>query len=331
MSPLVSVIVPVYKVEDCLVRCLDSLCVQSLRNIEIIVVDDDSPDRCGEICNDYAKKDARFFVIHHLENKGLSEARNTGIAHAKGEYLMFVDSDDYVHKDFCKLPYECAVRNQVDLVMFRFDLIHNNKSSSNNQDVDAKHKTVGLLKSGYRTKMDALELLLNNNLGVGQGAWNKLYRKSMFEEISFPSGYLFEDVGTMYKTILRAHSIYFLNESLYYYYYSFRPGSITTSRTQKGLHDWIELTLQQYRDLVAWQGHTWENLELYLQEMAMVYCINKKRDLSDPNYMFCMQTLRSCKKVPTRLTNKRKILFLLLKYAPALFELTCTLLGKKYC
>lgn len=109
MKPLVSVIVPIYKVEDYLIRCLDSLCRQSLCEIEILLINDASPDRCGEICEKYAAQDARFKVFHHQENKGLSAARNTGIINALADYLMFVDSDDYVHKDFCKLPYDTAV------------------------------------------------------------------------------------------------------------------------------------------------------------------------------------------------------------------------------
>ncbi len=118
MKPLVSVIVPVYKVEDCLIRCLDSLCRQTLRDIEIILVDDASPDRCGAICDEYAAKDARFKVVHHVVNMGLSAARNLGIKEASAAYLMFVDSDDYVHEDFCRLPYKCAVQQHADLVLF---------------------------------------------------------------------------------------------------------------------------------------------------------------------------------------------------------------------
>ena len=118
MRPLVSIIVPVYKVEDVLARCVDSLCRQSLQEIEIILVDDASPDRCGEICEEYANRDSRFRVIHHSENRGAAAARNTGIAHASSDYLMFVDSDDWAHEDFCKLPYECALQHGADLVMF---------------------------------------------------------------------------------------------------------------------------------------------------------------------------------------------------------------------
>ena len=123
MKPLVSVIVPVYGVEDYLTRCLDSLCKQNLKNIEILLIDDASPDRCGEICDSYAVKDARFTVIHNENNKGLSVARNIGIEHATADYLMFVDGDDWVHEDFCKAPYECAVYHKADLIMFRYQSI----------------------------------------------------------------------------------------------------------------------------------------------------------------------------------------------------------------
>ena len=103
-QPLVSVIVPVYKVEDVLSRYLDSLCKQCLQEIEIILVDDASPDQCGAICEQYATRDKRIRVIHHPKNRGLSAARNTGIAHATADYLMFVDSDDWVHEDLNRSP-----------------------------------------------------------------------------------------------------------------------------------------------------------------------------------------------------------------------------------
>ena len=114
MQPLVSVIVPVFKAEKYLGRCLDSLCRQSLKNIEILLIDDASPDQCGEICEQYAANDRRCKVIHNTVNKGVSAVRNIGIENAAGEYLMFADSDDWVHEDFCKDAYECAVQNQAD-------------------------------------------------------------------------------------------------------------------------------------------------------------------------------------------------------------------------
>ncbi len=167
MKPLVSVIVPVYKVEDCLVRCLDSLCRQSLRDIEIIIIDDASPDRCGEICEEYAARDARIKVIHHSENRGLSAARNTGIKEAAADYLMFVDSDDYVHEDFCKLPFGCAVHYQADLVLFRF------KNTAQKKLIGGQFykNIIASAASGYRTQIEALDLLHRE---IEQYAWNKL-------------------------------------------------------------------------------------------------------------------------------------------------------------
>ncbi len=162
MQPLVSIIVPVYKVENYLACCLDSICKQSLQEIEIILVDDGSPDRCGEICEEYAKKDTRFKVYHHLENRGLSAARNTGIKEAVADYLMFVDSDDFVNKDFCRLPYECAVKNNADLVMFLCQRVNEKKVFINSKITKSDSEISGLLKSGYKTKEEALDLMFNS-------------------------------------------------------------------------------------------------------------------------------------------------------------------------
>lgn len=196
-QPLVSVIVPVYKVEDVLERCLDSLCRQSLLDIEIILVDDASPDRCGKICEQYAARDERFRVIHHSKNRGLSVARNTEISHASADYLMFVDSDDWVHENFCKLPYECAVQQQADLVLFCFQSIDKNGSPGLKMKADNQG-------SGKLTRMEAIELMLYK---IWFAAWNKLYRRILFQTVSYPEGYFYEDVGTTYKLVLLADTI----------------------------------------------------------------------------------------------------------------------------
>lgn len=315
-QPLVSVIVPVYKVEDVLARCLDTLCRQSLRDIEIILVDDASPDRCGEICEQYAAEDARFKVIHHSENRGLSAARNTGIAQASADYLMFVDSDDWVHEDFCKLPYECAVQNKADLVLFCHQSIDKNGSPGIKRMADRD--------SGRLSRLEAIELLFK----VGIVAWNKLYSRKLFQTVSFPEGYVCEDIGTTCKTVLMADTIYYLDTVLYYYCY--REGSITTLKTGKLLQDSFEMSMRLYRDLSAW-GYPKDKLELLLSNISLTYCIQKKPDADDANYAFCRKVLQSAKQIPERFTWKRKVLFVLLKYCPPLFELVCTLYGKKVC
>lgn len=319
MQPMISVIVPVYKVEDCLVRCLDSLCQQSLPNIEILLIDDASPDKCGKICDVYATKDRRFKVFHNEKNLGLSVARNIGIANATSDFLMFVDSDDWVHKDFCKIPYECAVQNQADLVMFRFQRISKHKKSERflNQITSQDY-----LHSGSKTQLEAIDFLN----ACGNYAWNKLYHKDLFRHISYPPGYLYEDVGTTYKIVLNASHIYYLDKELYYYCY--RSDSITTLNVEKSLKDLVEMTTQQYFDLVAC-GYSPDKLRLLLERTALDYCIKKKPNTSDKHYMFCKKVLLDSQSIPVNLSRERKVLFLLFKYCRPLFELLCMLFNKK--
>lgn len=320
MQPLVSVIVPVYKVEDYLVRCLDSLCGQSLRDIEIILVDDASPDKSGVICEEYAAKDARFKVFHHSENRGLAAARNTGIANAAGDYLMFVDSDDWVHEDFCKEPYDCAVSNQADLVLFNYSIIKKCKFFKKYIRKDYK-----LLFDGHKTQCEAIELLLKR---LDFSSWNKLYRKDLFKDISYPEGYFYEDLGTTYKLVLNAFHIYCLDKTLYYY--CVRSGSITTNSNKKHLQDFAAMSLQLYHDLSV-RGYSAERLDKYLIDLAMSYCIMKKGDISEPEDAFLAKTLYSCEKIPASFTWKRKVLFVLFKHCPPLFKVVCSLFGKQGC
>ena len=321
MKPFVSVIVPVYRVEDYVKRCLDSLCKQSLHEIEIILVDDASPDRCGEICEEYAAGDARFRVIHHPVNQGLSAARNTGIREACADYLMFVDSDDWVHKDYCRLPYECAVQYGADLVMFKSQEVTRDDNCSTRDS-----EGLFLVKGGYKTHKEAIDLLLNGS-GIYWSSWNKLYNKQLFYDISYPTGFLYEDIGTTYKTVLKSQSIYFLNKALYFH--CCRKNSITGLKTKKALQDRFAMDMRQYKDLKAW-GYPAENLDVVLKDIAMRYCIGKKRDLSDQDYLFCSNVLKSCKMISEKYIWKRKVLLLLFNYCPPLFELACTLWGKKY-
>lgn len=314
--PLVSVIVPVYKVEDVLSRCLDSLCRQTLRDIEIVLVDDASPDRCGEICEQYSTDDARFKVIHHPENRGLSSARNTGIVHASASYLMFVDSDDWVHEDFCKLPYECAVQQQADLVMFCHRRIK--KKGLQKLVKQTENQFFGKL-----SRIQTIELLFR---GVVNYPWNKLYSRKLFNNVSYPEGYFYEGTGTMYKTLLLADTVFYLDKVLYYY--CFREGSITTLKTEKALRDYFEMHMQQYHDLDTW-GYPKDKLKLMLINFSLTYCIRGKNDANDAKYAFCRRVLQSAKQIPEDFTWKRKVLFVLLKYCPPLFELVCEMWGKR--
>ena len=277
MQPLVSVIVPIYNVEKYLQRCLDSLCKQSLQDIEILLIDDASPDKCGEICDAYAKSDFRFRVFHNKKNQGLSVARNIGIEHAVCDYLMFVDSDDWVHQDFCKVAYECVVNNQADLVMFRFQN-ENSFLRFGLKGININNTIHNTIQDEIKTRLEAMELIETSQKGVGPAVWNKLYRKELFRDITFPPGYFHEDSGTTYKLVWRANRIYYVDKVLYHYCY--HAGSISTLKAEKSLRDWNEMITKQYQDLSNW-GYPQHKLDQLLKNIALWYCIKKKPDLSD--------------------------------------------------
>lgn len=216
-NPLISVIVPVYKVEDYLGRCVESLLAQTYENLEIILVDDGSPDNCGKICDDYAARDARVRVIHK-ENGGLSSARNAGIDVARGEYLGFVDSDDWVDEHTYEWLLDMALTENVKLVCAgRYDY-----SSWSGE------KTVGLCPA-RREVISGEELSKRIFLwdNVDSAAWDKLYHRSLFREIRYPLGVVSEDLPVTYRIALDAGRVGMLDKPVYYYFH--RDGSITTA------------------------------------------------------------------------------------------------------
>lgn len=312
MKKLISIIVPVYKVEDYLEYCLDSLCRQSMPEIEIILIDDASPDRCGEICDAYAARDERFRVIHRPENKGLSAARNLGISLASCDYLMFVDSDDWVHDDYCRDAYQCAIQNHADLVMFDFQYVSDSKTPA------VPDKPFSII---HKTRNEAIDLLFTE---VKNYAWNKLYRKELFDGVLFPEGYYYEDIATIYKTVWNASNIYYLDKVLYFY--RFRPVSITTDYTKS--RDWFKMRILQLKDL--WnKGCSSQQFIAFLNTFGMGYCIRNCKQKSKPNYMFFAHILRQNNTIPKGLPWKRAVLFILFKYFPPVFEVVCSVFNRQ--
>lgn len=318
MQPAVSVIVPVYKVEPYLVRCLDSLQNQSLSNIEIILIDDASPDHCGEICERYAAKDRRFKVFCHKENRGLAAARNTGIQLATSNYLMFVDSDDWVHEDFCKTAYDCAIEHNADLVMFGYELQIASKTSK----PQIKTETIS---TGTITKRDAIELTFSV---FGMVAWNKLYQKSLFTNIKYPEGSLYEDTGTTYKLIWNAHNIYCMEKVLYYYNCLRSDSIMTQPKSQRTLQHAFTMCLQHCEDLTCW-GYSSERLQQQYIDIALNYCMQAIPDSKDICYLRAAKILKNSNTIPAGLTTKRKLLLNLFKLTPHLFHTICKLFNRQ--
>ena len=314
MKPLVSIIVPVYKVEDYLERCLDSLCRQSLKNIEILLIDDASPDNCGSICDSYVKKDNRIKVLHNTDNRGLSAARNIGISMASSDYIMFVDSDDWVTEDYCEEAYRCATIFNAELVMFDYQIVKGSKV------VKSSYTSIN---EGKKTKEEAIDLLFSM---VGVYAWNKIYHKRLFENVKFPEGYKYEDMGTTHKLVLKAKNIYYRKKILYYYF--MREGSIINNRTIESMGVRLKMCMVRYNDLLDY-GIELDKLSCQLIDDCLFYCIAVKGDVDDKNYAFCVDTLSKYKMPPKKLSLKRKLLLLLFNYLPNIFDLVCTMSGRR--
>lgn len=204
---LISVIVPIYKVEKYLEQCLDSILKQSYNNLEIILVNDGSPDNCGKICDEYAKKDNRIKVIHK-ENGGLSSARNAGLDIATGEYISFIDSDDCVAENFIETLYKLCIENNCDISECDF-LRFENEICTNKMKINVETHTSYEMQS----RLDEYEFSVR-----GVVVWNKLYKKYLYQNIRFPVGKINEDEYTTYKVLYNCKTlICTTNQELYYY------------------------------------------------------------------------------------------------------------------
>lgn len=211
---MVSVIVPVYNVASLLDRCLTSICKQTYRDLEIILVDDGSNDGSGQICDDWASRDSRV-VSFHKSNGGLSDARNYGIDRAKGDYLMFVDSDDYVSEKLVELLHDAAYEHGAEIAIC--DPAHVFGDREAEFDFDNR---VSVFSSNEAIK----EMLYQTSFLTS--AWGKLYSKTCFSDLRFPVGVLFEDSALMYRLFETASAIAYNPSRLYAYCH--RENSITT-------------------------------------------------------------------------------------------------------
>lgn len=223
MKPLISVIVPVYKVKPYLSQCIDSILRQTYLNLEIILVDDGSPDDCGIICDRYAIKDKRIKVFHK-QNGGLSDARNYGIALSTGDYLGFVDSDDWIEPDMFEVLVNAVEENEADLAICSCFCEYSERTVVKTF-IDKKFLNI----------CDLVKALLLGD--INNGVWNKLYRKSCFFNLMFPKGHVYEDVATTHKLFLQAETGVTLSKPLYHYRMN-RIGSITQVRSLDNLIDY---------------------------------------------------------------------------------------------
>ena len=206
MNPLISVIVPCYNVEQYLPKCINSILNQTYKNLEVWLVDDGSPDRCGEICDEYAKKANRIKVIH-TKNSGPADARNVALNVMTGEYVVCVDSDDYISPTHIEGLYHLIEKYGADVSINTFCSFYEgsspNPSPKSTKDwvLDGLHATEMMF---YQEKFDTC-------------AWGKMYRTDLFDGIRYPKGLLFEDLPTTYRLLLKTNKVVFNDEQSYFY------------------------------------------------------------------------------------------------------------------
>lgn len=294
---LISVIVPVYKVEDFLERCVNTIRRQTYRNLEIILVDDGSPDNCGSMCDAYAAEDSRIRVIHQ-KNGGLSNARNSGIDSAKGAYLAFVDSDDFITEDFIEVLYHACKDTDSDIAQCKYEYVSGNEIT--------KAKIPGEIKELTGKKM--LLGMYEHEGAYNVVAWNKLYKRELFWEIRYPDGRIHEDEATTYRLFYIAKKAAFVQRYLYGYYTaspSITRDSFNLKRLDwawaleerirfyenKGETELLCLTLKAYADGV---------IDLYYKCAEFIPNSGTEQKELKEKLKAAALKLRSCKNVPVR-------------------------------
>lgn len=234
----ISVIVPVYNVEDYLQECIDSILGQTYKNLEIILVDDGSTDNSSKICDIYEKKDNRIKVIHK-ENGGVSSSRNEGLKHVTGDYIGFVDSDDFIDNRMYEKLYNKIKEYDADIIKCNFVSVKEGhmletKSTGKSKLYNREEAMLNYMKEPYKYNKHFKVVL-----------WDALYKKELFDNVEFPNGLLYEDGYVTPKVILKSRRLVHLDESLYYYRTN-NQGIMSKGITQeslKSLDDWKEIHL----------------------------------------------------------------------------------------
>lgn len=232
-NPLISIIVPIYKVEHYLNRCIESLINQTYKNIEILLIDDGSPDSCPKMCDDWAMKDSRIKVFHK-QNGGLSDARNYGTENASGEYITYVDSDDYVKPIYIYRLYAMLEKNGADIACCSYIPIESEeKNESETKEYDI------YLMNGQKA---CIQLFTEHK--VSTMAWSKLYKKNVLTK--FPKGRNYEDTATVCKVLYKANLVAASYLPIYYVNCS-NSNSICHIKSLKNLDDSIWADMERAR------------------------------------------------------------------------------------
>ncbi len=308
---LISVIVPIYKVEPYLDRCVQSIVEQTFKNLEIILVDDGSPDACPAMCDAWAEKDSRIKVIHK-ENGGLSDARNAGLAVATGEYIGFIDSDDYIAPEFLTELYDAMAQTGADIAECATAYVDEDGNILRQRNV---------APVAQMDKLEALRRLVLED-GIYQTVWNKLYRRAVINGILFEKGKYHEDDFWTYQVFDRMEKLAVVDRPMYYYLQ--RAGSIIGAGYTVKRLDGLEARilrmeyLQKYPELACL---TRQNLVMdcmWHYQSAKTHLAGQEQETALTKVR---ETMKNCPAVPLhRLSGKmtHRLWYLLFRTMPEL-------------
>ncbi len=295
--PQISVIVPVYKVEPYLRRCVDSILAQTFTDFELVLVDDGSPDNCGAICDEYAEQDARIHVIHQ-PNGGLSAARNAGIdwafANSDSQWLAFVDSDDWVHPRYLELLYRAVETDHTKISVC--DYVETDTVLPFEEPAEGT------------TIRDWDEFFMNRKI-CATVAWNKLYARDLFDGMRYPVGKIHEDEFVTYKLLIQVEKVSFLTAPLYYYYQNLQ-GIMKSQFSLKRLD-----SIDAFEERIRYVKKTNRNeVTKYCVRIFLYLCEDRVASLQRAEHIPVL--IRKQKEQEIRRRSRRVLLRYGLRYAP---------------
>lgn len=302
MNPLISVVVPVYNAEKYLSKCLDSLKNQTYKNLQIILINDGSKDSSEQICKQYAEEDNRF-EFYTTVNQGSSEARNTGLTYVKGEYISFIDSDDFVSLDYFEVLYNLLEKNNADVSVCTFvefdDPLKINPTTSTEEIIfESEDEIEEILLKFYDLNITFIT------------PWAKLIKAEYFKDIRFPKGRSFDDEATMYKVFLKAKKVVYCPTQNYYYYYN--TNSISHTFYRKNVQDFFpiyEERMVEYKKRNFIKAYTKTEITYFARLLIyyLWYPITNKKEILTKMKVLCKDLLNYDIAVP----NKIKTVFFL--------------------
>lgn len=318
MMELITIIIPIYKVENHLSKCIESIINQTYKNLEIILVNDNSPDTCPDICDKFASQDKRIKVIHKSNNSGVSAARNLGLDRATGEYISFVDGDDWIELNMIEVMYSLIKEDNSDIAMCGYSLVYPNKYVESDQ-------------RNIRKKMNNIEALKEILVGSVKGFLvNKLFKRNIFNDIEVPEDMdIFEDLYTCCNILTSKRKIVYVSSSLYNYV---QNADSVTNDLSKYFHENGTLkaitVLNSIKKIYKNEKKILNYIEIatansvefiYIQILIMEY----GNQLNEKHYKYIRRELKSYYKsylVSNELSIKNKIKYSLLVFTPFIMK-----------